>query len=162
MGITFIWYFLCFFLASEHPFYVSITDMKYHAENNSLEIEQRIFWDDLENELNEIYSKKVNILNPESREELDRLLTSYLLKVNEVYINDKKVHLAYLGYETDADAAWFYLEGKNVEMPRKVRIVNTLLLSTLPSQRNIINFYLHKKPRSLITKKGAESGEISF
>ena len=146
----------------EHPFYVSITDIKYNKVEGRIELSQKVFWDDLEIELTEIHKKPINILKPGSKKELNGMIGQYFLSSNEVIINGKEINLEYLGYEVEEDAVWVFLEGGNAEVPEKVKIRNTVLFGSFQSQQNIINFYMGSKPRSVITKRGRESGELRF
>ena len=145
-----------------HPFYISLTEIKYNAKESSLEISQKIFWDDLEVQLAELHGGKIDFLKPKDKADLDRKLKQYILQNNEILVNGKKAELGYLGYEIEEDAAWFYLEAKEVAKPQKVEIRNSILHKHFESQQNIINFYLDKKPRSLILIKGKDSGKLTF
>ncbi len=146
----------------EHPFYVSITDIRYNQADAQIELSQKVFWDDLEIELTEVYKRPVNVLKPSSKKELNEMLGQYFLSSNEVIINGNKINLEYIGYEVEEDAVWVYLEGMNVDEPKTVKIKNTVLFGSFKSQQNIVNFYVGSKPRSVITKRGKESGELRF
>lgn len=145
-----------------HPFYISLTEIKYNPGEASLEISQKVFWDDLEVELSEYYGDKINFLKPKNKDNLDKILHQYFLQNNEISINGKKVKLEYLGYEIEEDAAWFYLEAKQVPRPQKVEIRNSILHKNFEGQQNIINFYLNKNPKSLILLKGKDQGVLIF
>lgn len=145
-----------------HPFYISLTEIKYNAKESSLEISQKIFWDDLESELTDLYEGKIDFLKPKDKADLDRKLKQYILQNNTISVNGKKAELNYLGYEIEEDAAWFYLEAKQIPRPQKVEVRNSILHKHFDSQQNIINFYLEKKPKSLILIKGNESGRLTF
>lgn len=145
-----------------HPFYISLTEIKYNAKETSLEISQKVFWDDLEVELTEFYGSKINFLKPKDKDYLNKVLQQYFLQKNEISVNGKKVKLEYLGYEIEEDAAWFYLEAKQIPRPQKVEIRNSILHKHFDGQQNIINFYLNKNPKSLILLKGKDSGILTF
>jgi hypothetical protein len=145
-----------------HPFYISLTEIRYNANNESLEIAQKIFWDDLEVALGDLYQSKVDFLNPSDRNALEAMAKSYLLDQNEITVNGKKVKLKYLGFEIEEEAAWFYLESEKVELPKQVEVYNNILIQHFEGQQNIINFYVDRKPKSLILYKGKESGVLKF
>ncbi|AFL83480.1 hypothetical protein Belba_0833 [Belliella baltica DSM 15883] len=145
-----------------HPFYISLTEIRYNDAEKTIEIAQKIFWDDLERGLGETNKTKVDFLNPNSPEKLEKMIREYVLKHNQITINGKNVSLNYLGYEIEEDATWIYIEGTNVEVPKSVEIINTILIETFGEQQNIINFYVEKKPKSLILYKDKTFGEISF
>ena len=145
-----------------HPFYISLTEIKYNSKVKSLEISQKIFWNDLEEHLTEIHQSKIDFLNPKDKAELDKKLKKYILENNEILVNGKKVELNYLGYQIEEDAAWFYLEAKQIPRPQNVDVKNSILHQYFDSQQNIINFYLDKSPKSLILLKGKDRGKLTF
>lgn len=145
-----------------HPFYISLTEIKYNAKEAGLEISQKVFWDDLEVELTEYSGGKINFLKPQDKGNLDKILQQYFLQKNEISVNGKKIKLEYLGYEIEEDAAWIYMEARQIPRPQKVEIRNSILHKHFESQQNIINFYLNKNPKSLILLKGKDSGILTF
>nr|MBI1228576.1 hypothetical protein [Cytophagales bacterium] len=152
---------LQFFILS-HPFYISLTDMVYKGDEQRLEIAQKIFWDDLEVGLEKHHQTPIDFINDSDRAKLDKLLADYLMAHNTVMINDSKISLTYLGHEIEDDAAWFYFEATNVPQPTKVTIKNTLLFGEFPSQQNVVNFYVNKRPRSVITTTQKPEGVLQF
>lgn len=158
-------YIFMFFLGWKvlfHPFYISLTEIRYNQTYQSLEIAQKIFWDDLEIALGEKFNTKVDFLNPKNKADLEKMVQAYLLEKNEIKVNGQKVVISYLGYEIEEEAAWFYLEAKDIPVPNKVEIKNEVLISNFESQQNIVNFYLEKSPKSLILYKDHERGELNF
>lgn len=146
-----------------HPFFISLTEMRFNPESQRMEIAQKIFWDDLEVALGNEFEEKVDFLNPKDKTKLEDQLKRYLLKHNQVLINGKALTLNYLGYEIEEDAAWFYLESSQSEIPKSVEIKSTILLEDFDGQQNIVHVYNQSKsPRSLLLGKGEEKGKIEF
>jgi hypothetical protein len=145
-----------------HPFYISLTEIRYNPSQKSLEIAQKIFWDDLEVALADIYETKVDFLNPSNLNVLEDLAKTYLLEKNEIMVNGKKVNLEYLGFEIEEEAVWFYMEALKVPVPHVVQIRNEVLIQHFEGQQNIVNFYKDQKPKSLILYKGKEIGSLNF
>ncbi|WP_186757005.1 DUF6702 family protein [Echinicola salinicaeni] len=145
-----------------HPFYISVTDVNYNTEAQSLEIAQKIFWDDLEQALSKKYDEDLDFLHPQDPERLNGFVKAYLMDNNIYEINGNLVKLEYLGFEIEEDAAWFYLEAKNVPVPQKVKITNKVLISDFQDQQNMINFYFNDEPKTLILYKGKEEDTLSF
>ncbi|SMD42614.1 hypothetical protein SAMN00777080_1175 [Aquiflexum balticum DSM 16537] len=145
-----------------HPFYISLTEIRYNPENQSLEIAQKIFWDDLEVALTKIYETKVDFLNPSNSDALEEMVKSYILEKNEIMVNGQKLNLDYLGFEIEEEAVWFYMEALKVPSPNNVQIRNEVLIEHFEGQQNIVNFYKEQKPKSLILYKGKEMGTLNF
>jgi len=146
-----------------HPFFISLTEMRYNTSSKKMEIAQKIFWDDLEVSLGKEFGESVDFLNPKDKAKLNQQLQSYLLKHNQLWVNGKSVVLNYLGYEVDEDAAWFYLESAIAETPKTVEVKHTVLLEEFDGQQNIVHVYFQSKsPRSMLLGKGEEKGKIEF
>jgi hypothetical protein len=146
-----------------HPFFISLTEMRFNPQSKKMEIAQKIFWDDLEVALGSEFKEKVDFLKPKDKAKLESQLKTYLLKHNQVWVNGKSVTLTYLGYEVEEDAAWFYLESSATEMPKSVEVQSTVLLKDFDGQQNIVHVYSQSKsPRSLLLGEGKEKGKIEF
>jgi hypothetical protein len=146
-----------------HPFFISLTEMRFNPDSKKIEIAQKIFWDDLEVALGNEFKEKVDFLNPKDKAKLQNQIRIYLLKHNQVWINDKVVNLNFIGFELEEDAAWFYLESSQTEAPKSVEFKSTILLDTFDGQQNIVHVYNQSKsPRSLLLGKGQEKGKVEF
>lgn len=146
-----------------HPFFISLTEMRYNPASQKMEIAQKIFWDDLEVALGNEFEEKVDFLKPKDKAKLENQLKTYLLKHNQVWVNGKLLTLNYLGYEVEEDAAWFYLESSQAEIPKTVEMKNTILLEDFDGQQNIVHVYFQSKsPRSMLLGKWVEKGKVEF
>ncbi|RAI84816.1 DUF6702 family protein [Algoriphagus yeomjeoni] len=146
-------------LVFAHPFHISLTEIKWNAETEHIEISQKIFWDDLEIGLGDFHDESIDFLNPANKEKLSKQIESYLQEKNTIWIDDKSVSLTFIGYEVEEDAAWFYLESEKVKEPTAVKIKNSLLLDDFPDQKNVVQVYFESKsPKSIILGKGKEIG----
>ncbi len=155
--------FLLSMLVKAHPFFISLTEIRYNPSSQKMEIAQKIFWDDLEVALGNHFDEKVDFLNPTDKAKLDRQVKEYLLKNNQVTVNGKILTLNFLGFEIEEDAAWFYIESSTSELPKTVEVKNTILLEDFDGQQNIVHVYTQSKsPRSLLLGKGEEKGKIEF
>ena len=162
MLLNYIFSVLLFAQITFHPFFISLTEIRYNPKEKSLEISQKIFRDDLENALTGQYKSKVNFLAPGNKAELEKRIKKYILENNDISINGEKLVLYYLGYELEEEAVWFYLEAHKVPVPKTADIRNSILHKNFDTQQNIINFYLGKNPKSLILLNGKDRGLISF
>ncbi|MFC5625448.1 DUF6702 family protein [Algoriphagus winogradskyi] len=148
-------------LVFTHPFHISLTEIRWNAETEHIEISQKIFWDDLEIGLGDFHKESIDFLNPSNKDKLNKQIESYLKEKNMIWIADKTVPLNFIGYEVEEDAAWFYLESEKVKNPTSVKVKNSLLVDIFPDQKNVIQFYFDKtSPKSIILGKGAETGKL--
>jgi hypothetical protein len=151
------------YLTLAHPFYISLTELRYNPSSKKMEVAQKIFWDDLEVALSKEAGVTVDFLKPKDKAKLEGQVKAYLLKHTQVWVNGKLVPLNYLGYEVEEDAAWFYLESTATALPKSVEVQNTLLLRDFEGQQNIVHVYVNSKsPKSLLLGEGKEKGSIIF
>ncbi|MFC3880130.1 DUF6702 family protein [Algoriphagus namhaensis] len=145
-----------------HPFFISLTEIRQNTESGRLEIAQKIFWDDLEVELNDLLGESVDILNPKDKTKLNKQFKDYLLAQNQLRIDGKNLPLEYLGYEIDDDAVWFYIQSEPLSPLTVLEVKNTVLLKNFSTQQNIVHVYFpgYSTPRSLLLGKGEESGLV--
>jgi hypothetical protein len=152
-----------FWMTLFHPFFISLTEMRYNSQSKKMEIAQKIFWDDLEVAMGNELEEKVDFLKPKDKAKLESQIKTYLLKHNQVWVNGKLLTLNYLGHEVEEDAAWFYLESSQAETPKTVEMKNTILLEDFDGQQNIVHVYFQSKsPRSMLLGKGEEKGKVEF
>ena len=163
MQLTVISWALWAYLSLLHPFFISLTEVRYNAGSKKMELAQKIFWDDLEVALSKEAGVTVDFLKPKDKAKLESQVKAYLLKHTQVWVNGKLVPLTYVGYEVEEDAAWFYLESTATNLPKTVEVQNTLLLRDFDGQQNIVHVYLNSKsPKSLLLGEGKEKGKIIF
>lgn len=163
MNLTLISVLTSFWMILAHPFFISLTEMRYNSNSKKMEVAQKIFWDDLEVSLGKEFGQSVDFLNPKDKVKLNQQLQTYLLKHNQLWVNGKPVVLTYLGYEVEEDAAWFYMESAATEVPKTVEMKNTILLEEFKGQQNIVHVYFQSKsPRSMLLGKGEEKGKVEF
>lgn len=148
--------------SSEHPFYVSVTDAHYREKSSSIQISQKIFWDDFEVVLSRIYQARVNIKKGIPAAQLSKWIADYTLRHQSWKVNGKTCDLEFVGYEVEEDVIWIFLEALNSEKPQKVEVVNSMLTDILPQQKNITHIYVDQRTLSLITDKKNTSGMIQF
>jgi len=135
-------------LSSFHPYYVSVTDVKYNEQGKTLQISFRTFTDNIEDALRKLYKKQVDILHPKDKKEVENLLADYINKHMKIKVNGKPQILYFVGYEKEEEAIWSYVEIKNVEAPKSLIIENTMLYDYLPQQLNMVHVEVKSKKQS--------------
>ncbi len=158
---------LCFFalvLTSayivKHPFYMSVSEIKYDAQQKTLQISIKQFTSDLETALRKVSGKKIDILHPKVKSEVDTTLFKYIDKRFQMKVNNKLCQLKYIGYEKEEEAIWTYLEVENIDLPKKVEISDGLLYDYISQQINLVKFTVGANTQS--SKCTNPSKEISF
>lgn len=130
---------LFLFAGKPHPFYLSVTELKYNDKNKSLEVACKMFTNDLEGALKKTTGKKIDIVNPKDKKEVEKALFDYINKRLSINLNGKLKTLKFIGYEKEEDVIWTYMEIEKCEKPKQVNITTSLLYDFLKDQINLVS-----------------------
>lgn len=158
--ITNIFFFLYFSLL--HPLHLSVSDISHNTKNNSLEITQRIFADDLEDALRNRIGGKVDVYDPADPDLLSELIGDYVKQNFRISVDNKPVTLSYIGYETEEDAVWVYFEVSKVRDFSTISVKNTVFFEMFEDQLNLINVKKNGSIRSLKLEPDNEQKSLSY
>jgi hypothetical protein len=132
-----------------HPFYVSVTDISHNQKTKSLEISSKIFFDDLESDIEKENNLRIDILKPQNKELINDLIAKYLKKHIQIKVNGKITSLKYLGYEIQEEAIWCYLEANNINKVNLIEVDNNVLYNLHKEQINMLNVIINGKRQSI-------------
>lgn len=152
--------FLLLFLSFFHPFYVSVTEINHNAKNKTLEISSKIFFDDLEHEIEDRDQVVIDIMHPKDKAKVNALIAEYVKQHLKIKVDGKLLQMNYLGYEIQEDAAWCYLEVPKVNKVKHIEIENTILYELHKEQINMMNVIVNGQRQS--TKLDNPESKVSF
>ncbi len=145
-----------------HKFYVSVTQVDYNEEEQSLQIISRIFIDDIEEILKERYDDSI-ILDPtKETSEVDEYIKKYLTQKLEFIVNNEEVSFVFIGKEYEDDLMICYLEIENITSLETIQISNQILMDLFEEQQNIVHVKKGKQRKSLILEHGRDKGMLKF
>lgn len=133
-----------------HKYYFSLSEIKADTRKENVEISCKLFTDDIEDALLKIDHKAVDLERSEKNETVQQLVSAYFYERFKISINGVPLKLDFVGFETENDVTWFYLEAKlkcTVKSAVKIKVTNMLLYDFLPEQTNLINFIWNDKDR---------------
>lgn len=145
-----------------HPIYVSVVEIEHNAAEKSLEISCRIFTDDFEKTLREIYPVKVDLLNPAMHEAMGKYVSGYVRDHFKLSVNGKPVSLRYLGYEEVEEAISSYYQVDGVESVGRIDIENDILYSYKQEQMGIMHLTVKGERKSLRLLNPDKKATVSF
>lgn len=125
-----------------HPFHVSVTNVYHKADKNVVQMEIRIFLDDLEKALRG-YSgdEKLNVTegNPKY---ISRVLNAYLQEKISLVVDGKTLQMSFVGNEPElsTNVMWCYYEIQEVNSLSEFKVRNTVLFEEFDDQENIIHY----------------------
>jgi hypothetical protein len=125
---------------ARHPLFVSVTEMNYNAADKDLEISCKIFTDDFEKTLANVYHTKVDLSAPANKKENDKLVNEYIKTHLQLKLDNKAVTLNFVGFEKENDAVWSYFEVDNATTaPKKIDVMNSILYESYDKQMNLMH-----------------------
>lgn len=139
---------LLFFLGFKHPFYLSVTDLKYNEKEKALQGSVKIFVNDLEGALKKQEGRTIDLINPKDTVRTKKLLNDYLKKHLNFKINGKVQPYSMLGFEQEQEAIWVYIEAAACPFPKKTEIENTILYDFISGQANIVHLEVKGERKS--------------
>lgn len=145
-----------------HKYYVSITQIDFAEEQESVQITSRIFIDDLEDVFRERFNKEIVLDVDQESEMLEFYIESYIKEKVSVKINGEDVILNYLGKEYENDILFCYLEIENINEIKAIEITNTILFDKFDDQKNIIRFKINNKNKSFVLTQDKQMSLLNF
>ncbi|KAA5824155.1 peptidase E [Algibacter amylolyticus] len=151
-----------FAFTTMHKYYISVTQVNYVKEKESLQIISRIFIDDFESVLRSNYDKNIILAVKDEPKETDSLMNIYLQSKLKIKINDKPVLFNFIGKAYDGDIVRCYLEVEHVKYIDVLSITNSILLDYQEDQQNIVKTKINSKTKSFILTSNNTSALLNF
>ena len=153
-------YFLSIFFS--HEFYVSVSYMEYDDKRRAIQIQKKIFFDDLEFAIKKTKGlSDFDILNSDEGL-INKEIENYLKANIQFTINNKKLSINYLGHEYINGTISCYFEVLKVRKMQSLSIKDASLFSFFEDQENLIYFETENKLRTIRLKSPNHSEEIFF
>lgn len=146
-----------------HPFYVSICDINYNTQNQSLEISIRLFTTDIEKTMDDWGAEKLYLGEQNESPKADSVLAAYLPTVLEIKTDEKATPpFQYLGKEVEGEMCWIYIEVPNIPAFEQASVSNRILFQSFPTQTNLIHFNNKGEIKNLLLTKNSPSGVLRW
>lgn len=150
-------YLLLFFVASAfvsvHKYYVSVTEINIIESSGTIQISSRLFIDDLELALQNIYANESISLSNADSEKVQNMIKTYVITHFKIDVNKEQIDLNYLGREYEDDVVYVYMEAEALDEISSIKISNSILFDTYQEQEHIIKTKTEKKSKSFILNK---------
>ncbi len=145
-----------------HKYYISVTQIEYIKDKQSVQIISRIFIDDFESLLQKRYDEKI-ILNEENELiEVNSYIEMYLTQKIKVKINGKDAQVVFLGKEYEDDIVRCFLEIDNIESINSFEISNKVLFDLKEEQQNIVKLNINSKKKSFLLTAQKQKALLKF
>ena len=158
---------LILFLSSLHPFHVSVCSINHAPQEQTLQVTQKIFADDLEEALNATaqasgQTTTIDVLNPPDPEALETIIHDYLQEHLQITVNGQQVQPNFLGYEREELALWCYLEVEDIADIRSITVRSSILVDAFDDQTNIVHIKYRDTVKSMKLAKNYLQDQVAF
>ncbi|MBI6120011.1 DUF6702 family protein [Salegentibacter maritimus] len=150
------------FKSGAHEFYLSVTEIEYNRQQQSLQIITRVFIDDFQNVLNQRYGAKLQLSEEAEEGAIAGNISKYLQQKLKLRVHGEELQLNYLGKEYDADQLILYIEVENVTPFNNIEVTNSILTDLFDEQKNIVHVKVNDKTKSLLLMRQQETEKLSF
>ncbi len=133
-----------------HELHLSMCSITYNEDASRIELEQRIFYDDLEKSLQyQLNDDRFDILKPqESDLNYDSLFQDYMNKHIKFFVNDRSVELELLEYEVDNETVVLYMYKTKIKKLKSINFLSHILFEIYQDQDNIISIQANGQKKS--------------
>ena len=147
---------------SIHKYYISVTQIDYVEDKESVQIITRVFLDDFENLLRERYDESITLDEEEDTSVTNMYIKRYLSDKIKIKINGEAVSFDFIGKKYDLDVMKCYLEVEGVKDIKSIEISNKVLFDMFEDQQNIIKTKINSKQKSFILTSQNDKAVLNF
>lgn len=126
------------FAFTSHKYYLSLTQIEYKSDSQSIQVILNVFIDDMETAINDIHQINLQLDTKKELPESNKYFEQYLKKHLFFKADTTKLNFQYLGKEYEGDNIFFYLEIPKVKNFKNLEVHSTILLQHFPKQQNLI------------------------
>jgi hypothetical protein len=125
--------------AAVHKFYYSRTVIRQNVETNALEVEMRIFTDDLERAIQRSEDEAIRLGDEREIDDANQRIEDYLRNHFTIKVNDRELPMRFWGKEVDYDITWCFFEISGIPDINVIEVKNTTLTDLFDDQLNEVD-----------------------
>ncbi|MBJ6369647.1 DUF6702 family protein [Snuella sedimenti] len=145
-----------------HKYYVSVTQIEYIQDKQSVQIISRIFIDDFEKLLRERYDETITLTAKNEAASTNSYIETYLKEKLRIKINGKDVAFNFIGKDYELDIMRCFLEIDDVKAINTFEISNQVLFDLYNEQQNIVKTKINTKQKSFILISQNDKAVLNF
>lgn len=147
---------------SVHKYYLSLTQVEFNKEAQSVQLITNVFMDDIELAINKDYNVDLQLTTEKEPKNVDEYFEKYVKNHLKVKVNNIDKTFNFIGKEYDGDIVYFYLEIEKITEVSSLEITSTILVKQFPDQQNLIKAKANGKNISKMLTKKNDKGLLKF
>jgi len=144
-----------------HAFYLSVQEIQYDPQRQMLEVQYKVFTDDLEDGIRAFEGQPIVLQDGINTGEQLRI-ERYIAHKSKIFLNGQSISLTLQASENQGDASFIRFTGPVPNEPSAIRIHSTLLTEIFATQRNVVRYRNGAFQRMLTLSKGAPEGSLQI
>lgn len=145
-----------------HKYYLSLTQIEFNKEAQSVQIITNVFMDDIELAINKDFEIDLQLTTDKEPKNVDEYFKKYIINHLKIKVDNIDKIFNFIGKEYDGDIVYFYLEIENIKEVSTLEITNTILVKHFPDQQNLIKAKANGKNTSKMLTKKNDKGLLKF
>ena len=145
-----------------HKYYVSLCEIEYVKEQQSLQITFGVTLEDLEFTLKKNSGKQLNLASKIEIKNVDAYYKKYLNEHLLISVNSKYQPFKYVGKEYDGDIVRFYLEINDIKTLKSIEVTNNILIQEFEDQKNIVKIKVKDFNKTFYLTKSNDKSSLKF
>lgn len=145
-----------------HKYYISVTQIDFIENKQSVQITSRIFIDDMEKLLRDRYDEEITLSSKDEPKTVDLYIARYLKEKLRIKINNEVSEIVFIGKVYDADIVRCYLEIEGVKHIETFEVSNRVLFDVFEDQQNIVKTNINEKQKSFIFYPQKDNAMLKF
>ena len=150
------------FAFAMHKYYVSLCEIEYVKEKQSIQITLGVFIEDLEFTLNKNSGKQLNLASKTEVSNVNDYYKKYLNEHLQISVNGKNQLYKYIGKEYDGDIVRFYMEIIDIKELKSIEVTNNILIQEFEYQKNIVKIKVKDFNKTFYLNKSNDKSLLKF
>jgi hypothetical protein len=146
-----------------HKYYVSITDMEYNSDKNSIDVSMMLTAHDFEHLLEKHFDKTIHIEDVNDTSNVGLFIQKYISEKFKVFSNNLICSFEYLGKEVNLKEELFlYFSFNGVANPLSISVQSSVMFELSKEQQNIVHYKYKDRTKSVTLVSSKNEAEINF
>jgi len=125
----------------KHPIHVSMINIDYSKENRSYNIIIKVFTDDFEKNIYNLYKVKLNTEKDNEYQAYNKVVSDYVNKYFKMSFDNKRYKLKFISKRSNFEATWLSFKLSDVSSTvNKTEIINNIMNQFYRDQTNLLIF----------------------
>ena len=121
-----------------HPVHVSVTNLEFQSESNTISLSFKVFTDDFQMLINQLYDIQVDFSENGNYDLHKEQIDDYFQNHFNIIVKGKGLNYISDGIKRNDEAVWFFYTIALKKEVKTFTLKNSILLDLYPDQKNLL------------------------